>query len=86
MAKNQNWVKSLSTAVNLGTSVAAAIGGGLLGGKWLDGKLDTAPWLMILGLLVGIITAGKMVWSVLMADASDNPPAYREKTEGDREP
>lgn len=30
---------------------------GLLGGRWLDGKLGTAPWLMIVGLLLGV-TAG----------------------------
>jgi F0F1-type ATP synthase assembly protein I len=28
---------------------------GLLGGRWLDGKLGTEPWLMIVGLLLGIV-------------------------------
>jgi len=28
---------------------------GLLGGRWLDGKLDTAPWLMLVGLLLGVV-------------------------------
>ena len=26
---------------------------GLLGGRWLDGKFGTAPWLMLAGLLMG---------------------------------
>ena len=30
---------------------------GLLGGRWLDGKLGSDPWLMIVGLLLGV-TAG----------------------------
>jgi F0F1-type ATP synthase assembly protein I len=28
---------------------------GLLGGRWLDGKLGTEPWLMIVGLLLGVV-------------------------------
>ena len=30
---------------------------GLLGGRWVDGKLGSEPWLMIVGLLLGV-TAG----------------------------
>ena len=28
---------------------------GLLGGRWLDGKLGTAPWLMLVGLVLGVV-------------------------------
>ena len=28
---------------------------GLLGGRWLDGKLGTQPWLMIVGLVLGVV-------------------------------
>jgi ATP synthase protein I len=28
---------------------------GLLGGRWLDGKLGSAPWLMIVGLVLGVV-------------------------------
>jgi ATP synthase protein I len=30
---------------------------GLLGGRWVDGKLGTSPWLMIVGLLLGVSAA-----------------------------
>jgi F0F1-type ATP synthase assembly protein I len=35
----------------MGISVAL----GLLGGRWLDGKAGTKPWLMLAGLLIGVV-------------------------------
>jgi ATP synthase protein I len=32
---------------------------GLLGGRWLDGKLGTQPWLMIVGLVLGVVAGGR---------------------------
>jgi ATP synthase protein I len=78
MADNkQNWPRALADAMNLATSVAFAIAVGYFGGKWLDGKFDTGPWLSIAGLLFGMLTAGKMMWDRLNAEAkkksSDKP-------------
>jgi ATP synthase protein I len=42
-------------SVGIEFSVSTVIG--LLGGKWVDGKLGTQPWLMLLGLVLGV-TAG----------------------------
>jgi ATP synthase protein I len=42
---------------SVGIELALSIVIGLLGGRWLDGKLGTGPWLMILGLILGS-TAG----------------------------
>lgn len=67
--KKQNWVKAMGTAVNLGTSVAAAIALGLLGGRWLDNRFDMGYLFTILGFLFGVVTAGKMMWEKLMADS-----------------
>jgi ATP synthase protein I len=41
--------------VGIEFSISTVIG--LLGGKWIDGKLGTQPWLMLLGLVLGV-TAG----------------------------
>lgn len=38
----------------VGTEISVATLIGLFGGHWLDGKLDTRPWLTLLGLLLGI--------------------------------
>jgi ATP synthase protein I len=42
-------------SVGIEFSVSTVIG--LLGGKWIDGKLGTQPWLMLVGLVLGV-TAG----------------------------
>jgi len=82
MAKNQqNWAKPLANAMNLATSVAGAIALGYFGGRWLDGRFDTAPWLSIAGVIFGMATAGKMMWDRLMADNKESSAAYKKKSE-----
>ena len=52
--------RQLNSALRLasvGIELAISTVIGLLGGRWLDGKLGTEPWLMIVGLLLGV-TAG----------------------------
>lgn len=82
MAKNQqNWAKALANAMNLATSVAAAIALGYFGGRWIDGRYDTDPWFSIVGIILGVATAGKMMWQRLMADNQDSAAAYKKKTD-----
>ena len=70
MADNkQNWPRALADAMNLATSVAFAIAVGYFGGRWLDGRFDTGPWLSIAGLLFVMLTAGKMMWDRLNAES-----------------
>lgn len=40
-------------SVGIEFSISTLIG--LLGGRWLDGKLGTQPWLMIVGLVLGVV-------------------------------
>lgn len=44
-------------AVGIELAVSTIIG--LLGGRWLDGKLGTEPWLSIVGLLLGVAAGFK---------------------------
>lgn len=75
MANNkQNWPRALADAMNLATSVAGAIALGYFGGRWLDGRYDTGPWLSIAGMLLGMLTAGKMMWERLMIESRKTSP------------
>ncbi len=65
----QNWTKTLTMALNLGTSVAAAIAIGLFAGKWLDARLNTGYIMTIIGFALGAASAGKILWERLMADS-----------------
>ena len=43
--------------VGLGWYVAFCIVAGIVGGYWLDQRLETLPWLMLSGLLLGVVLA-----------------------------
>ncbi|HKY33712.1 MAG TPA: AtpZ/AtpI family protein [Candidatus Polarisedimenticolia bacterium] len=40
--------------LGLGTIFAASIVLGIVGGWWLDGKLGTEPWFILIGTLLGL--------------------------------
>ena len=61
--------------VGIGWYVAICIGGGAIGGLWLDRKLDLSPLFTLLGLSVGIAVAIIGMYRLLMAvltSASEN--------------
>jgi F0F1-type ATP synthase assembly protein I len=47
--------------IGVGWYIAACIILGVMAGLWLDGKLSTKPWLMLLGLSLGL---GCAFWGV----------------------
>ena len=53
--------------VGIGWYVAICIGGGAVGGFWLDHKLDLSPILTLLGLGAGIALAVVGMYRMLMA-------------------
>lgn len=60
--QKKHWARALSDAINMVTTTAAAIGLCGFGGYWLDNKLGTDPWLMVLGVLFGVATGIKVMW------------------------
>ena len=61
--------------VGIGWYVAICIGGGAIGGLWLDRKLDLSPLFTLIGLSVGIAVAIVRMYRLLMAvltSASEN--------------
>ena len=55
----RTWAQSFGPYLTMGIQLALAVVVFFFVGRWLDGRLGTAPWLMLAGLLVGI--AGGMI-------------------------
>jgi len=53
----RGWVRQLGALGHVGIMFPVSIGFGMLVGGWLDGRLDTAPWLMLAGFALGVATA-----------------------------
>lgn len=70
--EKQNWPKALANAVNLATSVAMSVAIGILGGIWLDDKFNTDILFTILGSVLGLATAGKIMWDRLNESGSSS--------------
>lgn len=47
-------------ALSAGTAVVGSVVGGTLLGYFLDGRFGTAPWLLVVGVIVG--TIGAFTW------------------------
>ncbi|MGI5920585.1 MAG: AtpZ/AtpI family protein [Syntrophomonadaceae bacterium] len=79
--QKKHWARSLSDAVNLATTVAACVALGYFGGRWLDARFDTQPWLTLLGFLVGVAAGIKAMWQKAMVDSSSPISQKQEKEE-----
>jgi ATP synthase protein I len=60
-AKTRGYARTI-TASSIGLEMALAVVIGTLFGYWADGKLDTRPWLMILGIGFGFAAGMKGVF------------------------
>lgn len=47
-------LRQLGRLSTIGIEIALSIVFGILGGHWLDGKLNTAPFLTVLGMALGV--------------------------------
>jgi F0F1-type ATP synthase assembly protein I len=55
-------VLGLST---IGLELALSIALGYFGGRWLDGKFGTGPWLQWIGLALGLAAGGRSLYRVV---------------------
>lgn len=63
MARKQGWTQALGNALAMATNMAAAIALGYFGGKYLDNKLGTQPWLTMVLFMLGVATGLKIVYN-----------------------
>jgi F0F1-type ATP synthase assembly protein I len=65
------WLAALSLS-GLGFYIAGAIILGIVGGRWLDTKLNTAPLWLIIGLILGIVVAVTGTYNMLKPFLENN--------------
>ena len=58
--------------LGIGFYIVACILGGILLGNWLDGKFDTTPILLLLGLVLGLVAAFWGVYQMLIPFIKEN--------------
>lgn len=45
---------------------------GVWGGNWVDAKLGTSPWILMLGIVIGVSSAFLNLYKFVMKAAKDN--------------
>lgn len=69
---------NLSGLAGIGVQFIVAILLFLFLGKWLDGRLGTAPWLMIVGVFVGAGASMYAMYRKIFPPEPPKPPAGKE--------
>ena len=64
---NSNKMGTILRLLGIGWYVALCIGGGALGGLWVDRNLDANPVFTLVGLGLGIVLAGFGMYRMLIA-------------------
>lgn len=69
-----NTLLSRISLAGLELGIAVAIG--IIGGLYLDERFDTGPWLMIVGLMLGVTSGFYNLYRLAAAqeEESDDPP------------
>jgi ATP synthase protein I len=76
----QHW-KGLGSYGTVGLELALSVIVGLLFGQWLDKKLGTAPWLMLIGLAYGIAAGVRALYRALQRANREADEIERQQTE-----
>ncbi len=65
----RGWDRALRDSgqyLGLGLSLAVCVLLGVGGGYWLDRRLGTSPWLLLLGGVFGMVAAGYQLYKAMM--------------------
>ena len=66
----------------IGLQFVVSMLGGLYAGEWLDKKLGTAPWLLMIGVFLGAGLSFYSMYRKLMAAQAKDDEARRARREG----
>jgi F0F1-type ATP synthase assembly protein I len=74
----ENW-RGVGSYGTLGLEIVLSICVGFFGGRWLDGRFGTEPWLSILGFVFGVGAAIKAVMRAMREMAAEAAREEREQ-------
>lgn len=60
-------LRALSLVSGLGFSIAVCLVASVLAGHWLDDQFRTQPLFLIVGILLGLLGVGAMIYSLIGA-------------------
>src|SRR5438552_17128232 len=60
-----SWTTVFALVAQLGFSIACPMVFFIGGGAWLDSRLGWGPWLLLLGVALGLATAGGLFYQVI---------------------
>lgn len=63
--------QSIGLATTLGFGIAVSLAVLVGGGVWLDTRLDSAPLWSLVGLVLGLISAGYQLYELVLASRKD---------------
>jgi len=63
--KYHELIKGLALLTQIGLTFIVCIALGFFGGRWLDDLFGTSPWLLLVGILLGVASAFKAVFDLL---------------------
>lgn len=77
--QNDRDLQKIATATTLGFGVAISLAVMVGGGVWLDRRLDMAPVFTLIGLVLGLISAGYQLYELALLNRQDrdNGPVGR---------
>lgn len=65
MRDNNSLARALALATQLGFAVACPMVVFIAGGAWLGTRLGWMPWLLLLGVLLGVLSAGAALYQLI---------------------
>jgi hypothetical protein len=75
--RDNGLAKALALAVQLGFAIACPMVIFIGGGAWLDNKLGWTPWLLFLGIALGVATAGGLFYQLATLSGRKQDPVAR---------
>ena len=65
MKIDRGTLRALAIASQLGFTIAASVGLGVLGGLWVDDHLGTRPFFLLTGMVFGLLSAAYVIWDMM---------------------